>query len=171
LLVSEICHLGTAHELIFCRHKRKQLSHGVIYDQYSNKLVSQSSATLIITPPSILQQWQNELATHAPTLKVLRYEGIKHDKLDDDALIKLLLQQDVVLTTYNVLASEIHYAGPAPDRQLRRQKKYVARRSPLVQISWWRVCLDEAQMVESGVSNAAVVARLIPRCNAWAVSG
>ena len=40
-----------------------------------------------------------------------------------------------------------------------------------MKISWWRVCLDEAQMVEGGVSNAAVVARSIPRCNAWAVTG
>jgi E3 ubiquitin-protein ligase SHPRH len=101
----------------------------------------------------------------------MRYDGLKDNMLSDDKLIKVLLEQDVVLTTYNVLANEIHYAGPTPDRQLRHQKRYEPRRSPLVQISWWRVCLDEAQMVESGVSNAATVARLIPRCNAWAVSG
>ena len=40
-----------------------------------------------------------------------------------------------------------------------------------MQISWWRVCLDEAQMVESGVTNAARLARLIPRINAWSVTG
>ena len=31
--------------------------------------------------------------------------------------------------------------------------------------------MDEAQMIESGVSNAAVVARLIPRINAWCITG
>lgn len=31
-------------------------------------------------------------------------------------------------------------------------------------------CL-EAQMVETGLTNAAKVARVIPRCNAWAVTG
>jgi E3 ubiquitin-protein ligase SHPRH len=41
----------------------------------------------------------------------------------------------------------------------------------LVRINWWRCCLDEAQMVESGVSKAAQVAQMIPRVNAWAVSG
>ncbi|KAH0566125.1 hypothetical protein GP486_000486 [Trichoglossum hirsutum] len=172
-ILAEEMGLGKTVELIslICLHKRRLPSRGLIHDGYSNKHVVPSSATLIITPPSILQQWQSELATHAPSLKVLRYDGSKHDNLDNDAVIKLLLQHDIVLTTYNVLAGEIHYAGPTPDRQLRHQKKYIPRRSPLVQISWWRVCLDEAQMVESGVSNAATVARLIPRCNAWAVSG
>ena len=31
--------------------------------------------------------------------------------------------------------------------------------------------MDEAQMIETGVSNAAVVARLIPRVNAWCITG
>ena len=34
----------------------------------------------------------------------------------------------------------------------------------------WRVVLDEAQMVESGVSNAAKVAKLIPRDISWYVN-
>ena len=85
--------------------------------------------------------------------------------------VENLLSYDVVLTTYSVLSREIHFANTAPNRNLRHGKKHPARKSPLVQISWWRVCLDEAQMVESGVSQAATVARLIPRVNAWAVSG
>lgn len=81
------------------------------------------------------------------------------------------MDADVVLTTYTQLASEIHYARDPPDRSRRTERKYEQRRSPLVMLQWWRVCLDEAQMIESGVSNAATVARLIPRVNAWAVSG
>lgn len=81
------------------------------------------------------------------------------------------MQYDVVLTTYNVLSSEIHFTKQAPQRSLRGKKVYKAKRSPLVDISWWRVCLDEAQMIEGGVSNAAVVAREIPRVNAWCVTG
>ena len=54
---------------------------------------------------------------------------------------------------------------------MRQEKRYARKRSPLTQIDWWRVVLDEAQMVENGVSNAAKVAQLIPRQNAWAVSG
>ncbi|KAF4221160.1 hypothetical protein CNMCM5878_009957 [Aspergillus fumigatiaffinis] len=132
----------------------------------------QSGATLIITPPAILQQWMQEIQLHAPALHVLHYTGInRHQKLSDRELVELLADQDVVLTTYDVLAREIHYSGDAPKRNLRHEKRFQPRKSPLVKISWWRVCLDEAQMIESGVSNAAKVARLIPRQNAWAVTG
>lgn len=40
-----------------------------------------------------------------------------------------------------------------------------------MQIRWWRVCMDEAQMIESGVSKSATLARLLPRVNAWGVTG
>jgi len=34
-----------------------------------------SQSTLIVTPPSLVSQWKEELATHAPSLKVLVYDG------------------------------------------------------------------------------------------------
>ena len=133
---------------------------------------SWSPATLIITPPSILQQWRNEIESLAPSLKVLTYSGLRSEAKTstNKQLLSRLRNHDVVLTTYNVLASEIHHVT-ARERELRHVKKYQSRLSPLVQLFWWRVVLDEAQMIESGVSNAAKVAQLIPRQNAWAVSG
>lgn len=127
-------------------------------------------ATLIITPPAILQQWKNELQALAPSLKVFVYKGLRVEagRSNHEALISRCMQHDVVLTTYNVLAKEIHYAE-TPDRSLRHEKRYEKRLSPLTQIHWWRVVLDEAQMVESGVSNAAKVAKLIPREIGWYV--
>ncbi|KAL2003459.1 hypothetical protein VTN02DRAFT_3770 [Thermoascus thermophilus] len=132
----------------------------------------ESGATLIITPPAILEQWKQEIETHAPALRVLHYTGMqRHEEISDAELVEMIADHDVVLTTYNVLSREVHYAGDAPKRSMRHEKKYEPRKTPLVQISWWRVCLDEAQMIESGVSSAARVARLIPRVNAWAVTG
>jgi E3 ubiquitin-protein ligase SHPRH len=138
----------------------------------SSEELPPSSATLIITPPSILSQWISELQRHSPALKAFNYRGIKsHPELEYDQLLDKLSNYDVVFTTYNVLSSEIHYSLPAPDRQLRAEKRYVPPKSPLTQLLWWRVCLDEAQMIESGVSNAATVAKLIPRIFSWAVTG
>ncbi|KAJ5947017.1 hypothetical protein N7466_000032 [Penicillium verhagenii] len=132
----------------------------------------ESGATLIITPPAILEQWRQEFQQHAPELRVHHYTGIKRvQEGSDDLTIEELAEFDVVLTTYNVIAREVYYTDTAPKRNLRHQKRFEPRKSPLVRISWWRVCLDEAQMIESGVSNAAKVARLIPRINAWAVTG
>ncbi|KAF7712908.1 Zinc finger RING-type domain-containing protein [Penicillium ucsense] len=131
-----------------------------------------SGATLIITPPAILEQWEEEIQQHAPKLRVYHYTGIKRSReQSDDLMVEEIADFDIVLTTYNVISREIHYAGATPGRSLRHEKRFEPRKTPLVRIAWWRVCLDEAQMIESGVSNAAKVARLIPRRNAWAVTG
>ncbi|PSN60600.1 hypothetical protein BS50DRAFT_579125 [Corynespora cassiicola Philippines] len=175
-ILAEEMGLGKTVELValMCLHKRRMLK-DIIFDPYSGQLVKPSSATLIITPPSILEQWQNEINAHAPELKVFHYKGLpvqSAPKKDHDATTaENLMRYDVVLTTYQVLSREVHFAKPPPDRALRHEKQYEHRKSPLVEIQWWRTVLDEAQLVESGVSQAATVARIIPRCNAWAVSG
>jgi E3 ubiquitin-protein ligase SHPRH len=131
-----------------------------------------SGATLIITPPVLLEQWREEIARHASGLTVITYDGLKSRTPERiEQLIDDLARSDIVLTTYNVISREVHYVKEKPDRKLRHAPRNEAPKSPLTQISWWRVCLDEAQMVESGVSNAAVVARLVPREFAWAVTG
>lgn len=167
-ILAEEMGLGKTVEIIalICLHQRSQAA-----TEPEMQGLRSTEATLIITPPSILEQWKDEFKNHAPSLKVYHYKGLKGERLDDDELISSLAIQDVVLTTYNVLAREIHFAEEKPHREFRKKKKFEPRRSPLVQLSWWRVCLDEAQMVESGVSNSAKVAQLIPRVNAWAVSG
>lgn len=133
-----------------------------------------SPATLIITPPAILQQWKTELRSHDQSLKVFIYEGLRVEaaRSNEAQLLNKCRTHDVVLTTYSILAKEIHHADDTtPKLNLRHEKKYVKRLTPLTQMMWWRVVLDEAQMVENGVSNAAKVAKLIPRKLSWCVSG
>ena len=175
-ILAEEMGLGKTVELIaLISHHKRDIPKGNVYDVYTEAEVKPSGATLIITPPSILEQWMSELRTHAPDLKVCHYKGLPPPtapkSVHAPSTIEHLLQYDVVLTTYHVLSKEIHHAVPPPERSSRRPKRHERRTSPLVGISWWRVCLDEAQMVERGVSQAAQVARIIPRCNAWAVSG
>ena len=168
-ILAEEMGLGKTVEMIalMCLHKRDGRS-----DPRVRTDLPESSATLIITPPAILQQWKKEFETLSPQFRVMIYEGVKIEsgRADHEALITRCIDHDVVLTTYNVLAREIHYAEK-PIRELRHEKKYEKRLSPLTQILWWRVILDEAQMMESGVSNAAKVAELIPRQLAWCISG
>ena len=175
-ILAEEMGLGKTVELIaLISHHKREIFESNHYDAYTGTFVKPSGATLIITPASILEQWIGELQSHAPELKVFHYKGIPLPSAPkrDHALatVENLMRYDVVLTTYTVLSREIHHATPPPDRSFRHGKRHERRTSPLVGISWWRVCLDEAQMVESGVSQAARVARIIPRCNAWAVSG
>ncbi|KAE8337717.1 hypothetical protein BDV24DRAFT_154126 [Aspergillus arachidicola] len=172
-ILAEEMGLGKTVEIIslMCLNRRL-LAPEETFPDHRHDGLRPSGATLIITPPAILEQWEQEIKLHAPGLSVFHYTGIqRHQSLSDEALIELLADQDVVLTTYNILAREVHYSGDVPQRNLRHKKRFEPRRTPLVRISWWRVCIDEAQMIESGVSNAARVARLIPRQNAWAVTG
>ena len=132
-----------------------------------------SGATLIVAPESLRQQWMTEMSRHAPGLRIMFYKGCNKSRqtVDADGLEAQLACCDVVLTTYSILSAEVHFAHDAPERSRRRERLYERPKSPLVKISWWRLCLDEAQMIENGFSQAASVARLIPRVNAWGISG
>ena len=170
-ILAEEMGLGKTVEMLalICLHRRC-LDQGLASTGDSPLI---SGATLIITPISILEQWKREVREHAPSLKVFHYEGLRASTRGtrESDLSQFLAEQDVVLTTYTVISREVHYATEKPERNMRHKQRFESPKSPLTQISWWRVCLDEAQNVESGVSNASKVARLIPRINAWAVSG
>ena len=64
----------------------------------SPESVTQSPATLIITPPAILQQWKDEMRMLAPHLNVTTYHGmrIEASQNDEKALIRKCLRHDVV---------------------------------------------------------------------------
>ncbi|TGJ86165.1 hypothetical protein E0Z10_g2588 [Xylaria hypoxylon] len=153
-------------------------------DTHTSRVIHPTGATLIVTPDTLQNQWFSEFKKHAPSLFVMKYPGMKvwaKDKAlnteqqggEDQVsrFISKLADCNVVITTYSVLQAEIHYAVAPPERSMRYEKKRERHTSPLVQIGWWRVCLDEAQQIDSGVSSAAKVACLIPRVNAWAVTG
>lgn len=131
-----------------------------------------TGATLIVTPESLRAQWMSEISRHAPGLTVKYYQGCKKlSDVDEERVINELAGCDVVITTYNILSAELHFATVPPERSRRHERAYPRTKSPLVQMSWWRVCLDEAQMIENGFSQAAMVARVIPRINAWGITG
>jgi E3 ubiquitin-protein ligase SHPRH len=174
-VLAEEMGLGKTLEIIslITLHKRPPQP-PTVFDIFIGESLRPTPGTLIVSPPSILQQWISEIKRHAPNLKVMHYEGIKakaHKQMSSNDLLERLANSDVVITTYSVLAAEIHYTQLNPEKSLRRESKYPRVKSPLMQLAWWRVCIDEAQMIESGVSNAAVVARMIPRINSWAVTG
>ncbi|PSR79191.1 SNF2 family N-terminal domain-domain-containing protein [Coniella lustricola] len=175
-VLSEEMGLGKTVELItlFSLHRAPSQPQ-TAFDNYLGEIVTNTAATLIVCPSSLRKQWLSEIAKHAPSLRVMHYMGLSQSAREEadkaEALIEKLASHDVVVTTYNVLTSELAYALGEPDRARRAPRKYHRPVSPLTQLCWWRVCMDEAQMIESGVSKAATLARLIPRVNAWGVTG
>ncbi|PIL26140.1 hypothetical protein GSI_11895 [Ganoderma sinense ZZ0214-1] len=201
--------------------------------------VKEIKTTLIVTPPSLAPQWADELAQHAPGLKVLIYEGwrkvpvpisdrdvaIEREKRkaapkpakrkkagrsskangrsrgkgkarakdSDDAMdvdeepeesaledgeeeildwCAYVNKFDVCITTYNVLQQDLGVARAPPVRPRRAFVEYSSvnrSRSPLVMCEWYRVIMDEVQMVGGGRTEEMV--SLIPRLSSFAVSG
>ncbi|VBB75674.1 Putative SNF2 family helicase/ATPase [Podospora comata] len=172
-ILAEEMGLGKTLEVIslMLLHPRPE-TNVMVYDHFLGRELLASSATLIVTPTTLLDQWLSEIQRHAPSLNVLFYPGIrKASKEGQELSAEYLAQQDVVVTTYEVLRTEIWAASDEPVRSMRNAKQYESVKSPLVQVSWWRVCIDEAQMVENWSTNAAQLARRIPRINAWGVTG
>ena len=172
-ILAEEMGLGKTVEVLalLSLHPRPQPMLTKVLDSDNTTQITPSKATLIITPNSILQQWMSELARHAPALKVMHYEGTSKTTDNEKVLSRMTSNVDVVVTTYHTLAREVYFAEDPPDRNMRHARKFERKRSPLVKIDWWRICLDEAQMVESGVTAAARVACRLSRVNSWAVSG
>ena len=183
-ILAEEMGLGKTVEIIslILTHERGPLPR-TKSDSHADKVLRPTSATLIVTPETLQNQWLSEFNKHAPNLLVMKYPGIKvwaKDKAmnvekEGESLlarcIAKLANCDVIITTYSVLQAELHFAVAPPARSMRYEKRHERHTSPLVQIDWWRICLDEAQQIDTGVSSAAKVAYLIPRINAWAVTG
>ncbi|CAB3406878.1 unnamed protein product [Caenorhabditis bovis] len=128
-------------------------------------------ATIIIVPESLVQQWFDEISKHCDAaLKVMYYFGVtKAGYVHPYELAK----QDVVLTTYETIRSELDFANVVESkRELRGgSQQYKFSPSPLTHVIWWRMVVDESQIVEG-------VARRVPQmCSKmqskfhWCVTG
>ena len=123
----------------------------------------QSKATLIVSPASIAYQWIDEMKRHlSADIKVLFYSGTKTKGYVQPR--QLANNYDIVVTTYGVLQSETNYVdlphnNSTEGRRFRNPKRWMAVPAPLPCVQWWRICLDEAQMIETTTTKTAEMAR------------
>ena len=153
-----------------------------------------SGATLIITPQSISHQWVDEILKHIwrDELDVFVYTGVGGSRRRQRYVQpQFLANQNLVLTTYETLSKELNFVdlphangaangasggggagGGGGGRQLRNPKRYMAVPSPIVAVQWWRICLDEAQMVGMTAKKCAqMVNNHLCAVNRWCVTG
>ncbi|CAA7028820.1 unnamed protein product [Microthlaspi erraticum] len=137
-----------------------------------------TGATLIVCPAPILHQWHSEITRHtrSGSLVTRIYEGARSASLSEEPMIDIteLLNADIVLTTYDVLKEDLTHDHDRHDGDrhcLRFQKRYPVIPTPLTRIFWWRICLDEAQMVESNAAAATEMALRLYTKHRWCITG
>ena len=85
-----------------------------------------------------------------------------------------LASADVVLTTFDTLTADVNHdpekTGGRPIRG-NRIRRYPVFPTPLVRLKWWRVVVDEAQMIDGAHAKAAEVANHLAMVNRWCVTG
>lgn len=113
--------------------------------------VRPSNLTLLVCPQAIIGQWQDEIARHAPSLRVLRYAGMRETFPEEDGEEAdwTIEKFDIVLCDFDTMASDLAIARKPHLHNTRAQKarggRVSYRRSVLVGIEWLRVVLDEAR--------------------------
>ncbi|XP_061339196.1 uncharacterized protein LOC133285897 isoform X2 [Gastrolobium bilobum] len=137
-----------------------------------------SGATLIVCPAPILPQWHDEITRHTlpGSLKTCVYEGVRDTSLSNTSVMDIsdLASADIVITTYDVLKEDLShdsYRHEGDRHFLRFQKRYPVIPTLLTRIYWWRVCLDEAQMVESNTTAATEMALRLHSKHHWCITG
>eukprot|EP00795_Rhopilema_esculentum_P014371 gene14371-5419_t len=85
----------------------------------------------------------------------------------------ILAEFDIIITTYSTLNSEFHHvkSEEGRERSLRNRKKYAALPSPLTFLEFWRVCMDEAQMIQCTTTRLAEMVLRISAVHRWCVTG
>ncbi|KAJ0970290.1 hypothetical protein J5N97_023167 [Dioscorea zingiberensis] len=109
--------------------------------------------TLIVCPMALLGQWKDELETHSESGSISVFVHYGGDRTNDP---KVVADNDVVLTTYGVLASAKYESGNV---------------SIFHKIEWHRVVLDEAHTIKSSKTRVAQSSfALVSHCR-WCLTG
>ncbi|PIA38536.1 hypothetical protein AQUCO_02700026v1 [Aquilegia coerulea] len=137
-----------------------------------------TGATLIVCPSPILHQWHAEIMRHTRpgSIKTCIYEGVKNASLSATPTMDIseLVSADIVLTTYDVLKEDLSHDSDRNDgdrRSMRFDKRYPVIPTLLTRLYFWRVCLDEAQMVESNTAAATEMALRLHAKYHWCITG
>ncbi|CAO2655765.1 Nn.00g045680.m01.CDS01 [Neocucurbitaria sp. VM-36] len=111
---------------------------GVEPENKKNRILDATGkGTLVVAPLALIKQWEAEIntkVTKSHELKVLVHHGPSRTKSSEK-----LKQYDVVITTYQVLASEHAACGDGPD----------GLKKGCFAVHWYRTMLDEAHTIKN----------------------
>ncbi|KAF8544842.1 SNF2 family N-terminal domain-containing protein [Trichophaea hybrida] len=138
--------------------KRPKPRAQAVKDNEPKPPIMNAKTTLLISPLSTISNWEEQIQTHVQegTLNYHLYHGSRRETNP-----KVLAEYDLVITTYQVIASEWN-------KHMKDKEGYF---SPLQQMNFFRIVLDEAHMIreQSTLQSKAVIALHAQR--RWAVTG
>ncbi|EEB05461.2 ATP-dependent DNA helicase [Schizosaccharomyces japonicus yFS275] len=125
---------------------------------------------LIVAPVALLRQWEKEIRTKvAPEMGFRTY--IHHGLLKKHKSFEELRNYDVVLTTYNTIAYEYKTHQAILEANEEGSTMIHEAQLPILYGDWYRVILDEAQMIKNRNTLTAKGCCLIESKYRWCLSG
>ncbi|KAM6258211.1 helicase-like transcription factor [Porphyrio hochstetteri] len=135
--------------------KRQAKRKGTASTQSVQKKYSDGSprATLVVCPLSVLSNWIDQFEQHIhPGFHVNVYVYYGSDRSKDPSVLS---EQDVVLTTYNILATDYGIRGD----------------SPLHKVKWLRIVLDEGHTIRNPNAQQTKAALNLEGHRRWVLTG
>ena len=111
-------------------------------------LATRPGPHLVVCPLSVVHNWYAEAARFTPQLQVAIHHG--NERARGDTVADQLIPSDIVVTTYGLLARDIHALG---------------------EVQWGTLVLDEAQNVKNHLTHAARAVRHIRADQKLALTG
>jgi DNA repair protein RAD16 len=122
--------------------------------------------SLVLIPPVALMQWQQEIADYTDgTLKTFVYHGTNAQT--KGITVKELKKYDVILLSYNSLESMYR----KQEKGFRRKNGLHKEKSPIHQIHFHRVILDEAHNIKQRTTGCAKACFALKADHKWCLSG
>ncbi|GBG80826.1 hypothetical protein CBR_g31382 [Chara braunii] len=119
------------------------------------KKARKGGGTLIVCPMTLLSQWKAECETHVQEGAVSVYAHYGSDRARE---CSALLDYDIVITTYGVLAAEAN-------------RENFLEEGSLHSVHWYRVVLDEAHMIKNWKSQSAKAVFHLTSDRRWCLTG
>ncbi|KAK6185605.1 hypothetical protein SNE40_007803 [Patella caerulea] len=165
----EIREMGTTEEKSTWLNRDKQL-------EKLGKSVVKSNATLVICPASLIHQWNKEIERRCEpgVLKVNLYHGPNRERN-----ILKLADNDVVLTTYNIISIEVGIVkGESAEQPLKDEPEDTEKEAGsstkqpnILRIAWERIILDEAHNIKNFKSKTSMSVCKLRSGFRWALTG